>query len=94
MPLWPIVCAQLHVCFTNKQVIHSFLLAKSLSSNSLIPKQSADYYATRCALHPVLLFGLLLCVKPFIGVQYVLHNFCLYVMCETFHWGLICDGIM
>ena len=34
--------------------IHNFPLAKSFSSNGLIPKQSTEYYAAVCALHPVL----------------------------------------
>ena len=37
--------------------IHNIQLATSVSLNGLIPKQSTDYKAIKCALHPVLLFS-------------------------------------
>ena len=83
--------------------LHNVQLAKSLSSNGLIPKQSTDDHATTYALRPavlplcpVLLYCLCVrycCTAPVSGIAVLplcpVLLYCLCVMCLIFRWCLV-----
>ena len=64
----------------HKTGIHNFLLAKSLSPNGLIPKQSADYYAT-----------IWFCLISSLAVLLLCYVFDHSLVFDIF--DIICDGI-